>query len=36
MNEENRTIQYEVIIKNVTPYPQKSIIAVDVSFYNRT
>ena len=28
MNEDNRTTQYEVIVKNVTPNPQKSIIAV--------
>ena len=28
MNEENQTTEYKVIVKNVTPYPPKSIIAV--------
>ena len=26
MNEENRTTQYEVIVKNVTPYSKKALL----------
>ena len=29
MNKENRTNQYEVIVKNMTLIPQKSIISVE-------
>ena len=37
MNEENRTAQYEVIVINVTPIPEKKryITRVEVYFYNR-
>ena len=36
MNEENRTTEYEDIVKNMTPYPQKIVIAVELRCISMT